>query len=250
MSIPFKSNRLAVAELIVDNCFGAFPESPDAVRAYADLHGLPLTSVEAADVLECLRHVLALAAKGVIVDEGCWCGVLCEHLIQTRGLRVVMELEAIRSLGGTHVMRSDGDGMPVTIDVAIGWYRDLEDNAFGLAPVDLDGHGLTECDVEGRRILRGSRIMGAVTLQESGVIIWDDGDEWCGNWAGEDGLPCRGGVYRRDGVVAMVVSPVSLDRALQERALALAGEAGFVPRVAQAFRINDEAYLFTFCGCL
>ncbi|NTU69162.1 MAG: hypothetical protein HGB02_09895 [Chlorobiaceae bacterium] len=219
--------------------------------AHAVFLGWPITVDEAGEVLDCLQQIRVLAEKGVIVDDGRWCGVLSAFLIPTRGQRIVTELESLRERGGTHVMVGEGHvGSLLTIEQAIRVYGDLDDNAFGLGQIELGRAGLFECDIDGRRMWRGQTIDGAVTKSAFGVIIRDDGYEWHGIWIGMDGLPDKAGAYRRQEIVATAVQLSSLDRKILDRAQGLAGSVMGASGVEQAFRINDEAYLFTFRGGL
>ncbi|NTV03224.1 MAG: hypothetical protein HGB04_10685 [Chlorobiaceae bacterium] len=153
MRIPVKSNRLTVVESIVDECFVELPRTVDEILAYASGLGRPLTVDEAVEVRECLVQISALAAKGVIVDDGRFCGVVCDGLKPTRGQRVAKNLESLRSWGATHVAGGYGCiGALMSIDQAVSEYHDLEDNTFGLGPLEPDQMGLFPCDGEGRRI--------------------------------------------------------------------------------------------------
>ena len=245
MSIPLKSNRLIVAESLIDRHSCALPESADEVMAYAGLHGIPITAEEALDVLECFRQVSALAGKGVIVDEGRWCGLLCDRLTPTRGQRIVERLEALLGQGATHVMHVDS-GMSMTIVRAIDGYRVLDDNAIGLQAPVPGRSGLLECDRAGRKILRDATVADLLAGALSGVVIRDDGRHWHGFCGNIDDLPGRVGIGGDEPVVATALPVDSLDRAVVERAMALARNAGEAGELRQAFRVNGEAYLITF----
>ena len=247
MNIPLKSNRLSVAESIVDGSFDALPDNAKEILLYADLLGLPLGASEAEEVLECFQRIRALSVKGVIVDAGRWCGAICEHLKQTRGQRLVTDLESLRELGGTHVMQGAGDKATLmTVAEAISEFERLDDNAFGLGQHELGRTGLYECDIEGCRILRSQTIAKTLAVKVNSVMICDDGGEWYGYCKAIAGSPEIIGTSWWAGVAAEEVPAAGLDRVILERALILAGNTGSVSDIGQSFRINDDSYLFTF----
>ncbi len=106
-------------------------------------------------------------------------------------------------------------------------------------------------DENGWRITRCSMIDNELTVHRSGVILWDDGKMYCGNWAGVTGLfgSCEvAGDDRAGGIVATSIPIEVLDRELREQARAHAAEREPAPVIEEVFRVNDKAYLFTFRG--
>ncbi len=247
MSSPLKSNRLIVAEFLVDSHSDALPESAGEVMGYAGILGVPITAEEAAEVLECFRQIRVLAGKGVLVDEGRWCGMLCEQLDPTRAQRIVNRLETLLGQGATHVMHHDS-GTPMTIVRAIEAFRGLDDNAVGLQPPVPGCSGLFECDSAGRKILRGDTLTAHLGDAGSCALIRDDGRQWHGSCSNIDEIPDAVGIGKDEPLVAVSLPVESLDSSVVEGAVALARNAGGIGELRGAYRVNDRAYLITFRG--
>ena len=245
MSSPLKSNRLIVAESLVDRHLDSLPESAGEVMGYAGILGVPITAEEAVEVLECFRQIRVLAGKGVLVDEGRWCGMLCEQLDPTRAQRIVNRLETLLGQGATHVMHHDS-GTPMAIARAIEAYHSLDDNEVGLQPAGCSG--LFECDSAGRKVLRGNTLTGLLGDAGSCAIIRDDGRRWHGSCSNIDEIPDEVGIGKDEPFFAVSLPVDSLDSAVVEDAADLVRNSGGSVELRGAYRVNDGAYLITFCG--